>query len=343
MSIALDLGAYQFCSLRRSGGRLVARSNRSLFSVLPNSVAHQQILRQAGLKYSSCEDGLLLLGDAAHNGSRLFNARCHALLPAGRVPGENPLLRQLTGALVESVLPKASHPNEVCCFTVPGGLDLSDQSVGGDIDFLSQIIRLQGYLPQIMPASLAVILSQLVENAFTGIGLVFGSSGSQAILAHRGEPVCRVETCLGGDWVDEQIATRQEQIGYEPETGIHFLDTESVQRRRESVGLPLAFAMSAFEQEAHALLRKVVQELMQSFLAEFARTPRAHSIRGPLPFVCSGGLSKTIGFDSLIREVHRDAAMTLNLLEPQIDSDAERSISRGLLINAELETTSAVA
>ena len=65
MSIAVDLGAYQFSSLRRSGGRLVARSNRSVFSILPNSVAHQQILRQAGLSYSSCEDGLLLLGNAS--------------------------------------------------------------------------------------------------------------------------------------------------------------------------------------------------------------------------------------------------------------------------------------
>jgi len=341
MSIALDLGAYQFCSLRRSGGRLVARSNRSVYSVLPNSVAHQQILQQAGLSYSSCEDGLLLLGDAAHESSRLFNARCHPLLPAGRVPGDHPLKRQLIGALTESVLPKASHPNEVCCFTVPGGGDLSGQSIGDDFDFLSQVIRLQGYLPQLMPASLALILSQLVDNAFTGIGLIFGSSGAQAMLAHRGEPVCHVETRLGGDWVDEQIATRQEQIGYEPETGVHFLNTETVQRRRESVGIPLAVATSAFEQETTALLRKVVRELMQSFLNELARTPRAHSVPRPLPFVCSGGLSKTVGFDSLIREVYDDARLTVDLLEPQIVSDAERSIPRGLLISAELEAAAA--
>jgi len=343
MSIAVDLGAYQFSSLRRSGGRLVARSNRSVFSILPNSVAHQQILRQAGLSYSSCEDGLLLLGNAAHESSRLFNARCRPLLPAGRVPEEHPLKRQLIGALTESVLPKASHQNEICCFSVPGGGDPFGESAGVDFDFLSQIIRLQGYRPQLMPASLALILSQLVDNAFTGIGLIFGSSGSQAMLAHRGKPICHVETRLGGDWVDEQIATRQEQIGYEPETGAHFLNTETVQRRRESVGVPLAFATSAFEQETAALLRKVVEELMQSFQNAVEHTPRARSVPGPLPFVCSGGLSKTVGFDALIRDAHNDMQPTFDLLEPQIVSDSERSIPRGLLISAELEAGTAAA
>ena len=80
---------------------------------------------------------------------------------------------------------------------------------------------------------------------------------------------------------------------------------------------------------------------MQSFLNELARTPRAHSVPRPLPFVCSGGLSKTVGFDSLIREVYDDARLTVDLLEPQIVSDAERSIPRGLLISAELEAAAA--
>jgi hypothetical protein len=343
MSIAFDTGSYRFLSLRRDGGKLVARSNRSVYSVLPDTVAHQQILQQAGLKFSSCEDGLLLLGDAAHDSSDLFKVRCRPLLPAGRVPKEDPLARQLIGSLTESVLPKAKTPGELCCFTVPGGADLSGESTRPDVEFLLRIIRLQGYQPQIVPASLALVLSQLVENAFTGIGMVFGSSGAEALLAHRGEPICHARVDIGGEWVDEQLSARQKEIGYELETGERFLNTDAVQRRRESVGTSLVLANSAFEQELVSLLHKVVSELIESFMSELALTPRAASVPTPLPVVCSGGLARTVGFDTLVAEVLREAEFPLDLRKPQIIEDAERSIPRGLLINAELEATSAAA
>lgn len=340
MSIAFDPGAYRFLSLRRIAGKLLSRSNRCVYSVLPNSVSHQQILKQAGLKFSSCEDGLLLPGDAAHNSSGLFKVRCRPLMPGGRIPREDPLARQLIGALVESVLPKSSQPNEVCCFTVPGGADLSGESNREDVEFLQRVIRLQGYSPQVVPASLALILSQLVENAFTGIGMVFGASGSEALLAHRGEPICHARVEIGGDWIDEQLATRQKQIGFEPETGDRFLNIDAVQRRRESVGTPLILAKSVFDRELVSLLHKVVSQLTHSLMTEFARTPRAAGVPTPLPVVCSGGLARTVGFDTLVSEVLREADFPVALQKPQIVLDAERSIPRGLLISAELEASS---
>jgi hypothetical protein len=343
MVIAFDPGSYRFLSLRRNGGKLVTRSNRSVYSVLPNTVAHRQILQQAGLKFSSCEDGLLLLGDAAHDSSGLFKVRCRPLLPGGRVPTQDPLARQLIGSLAESVLPKAQAPGELCCFTVPGGSDLSGESTRSDVEFLLRIIRLQGYEPQIVQASLALVLSQLVENAFTGIGMVFGSSGAEALLAHRGEPICHARVDLGGEWVDEQLATRQKEIGYELETGERFLNTDAIQRRRESIGTPLVLAKSAFELELVSLLHKVVSELIEAFMTELARSPRAGSVPTPLPIVCSGGLARTVGFDTLVAEVLREANFPLDLRKPKMIEDAERSIPRGQLINAELETTSAAA
>lgn len=343
MSIAFDSGSYRFVSLRRNGGQLVTRSNRCVYSVLPNTVSHRQILKQAGLRFSSCEDGLLLLGDAAYNSAGLFKVRCRPLLPGGRVPKDDPLARQLIGALAESVLPKSSHSNEICCLTVPGGADLTDDSTRDDGDFLLRLIRLQGYRPQIVPASLALVLSQLVENAFTGIGLVFGASGAEALLAHRGDPVCHARIDIGGEWIDEQLATRQEQIGFEPDTGDRFLNTDAVQRRRESIGTPLILAKTAFEQELVSLLHKVVSELTASFLTELGRAPQAAGIPGPLPIVCSGGLARTVGFDTLLSEILREADFPLDLRKPRIVPDPERSIPRGLLIRAELEATSAAA
>ena len=115
---------------------------------------------------------------------------------------------------------------------------------------------------------------------------------------------------------------------------------DGVQRRREAVGTPLILAKSVFEQELVSLLHKVVSELTQSLLTELARTPRAGNMPTPLPVLCSGGLVRTVGFDTLVSEILRDADFPLALQKPQIVTDAERSIPRGLLISAELETSS---
>lgn len=343
MSIAFDLGAYRFLTLRRVGGKLISRANRCVYSVLPNTVSHQQILKQAGLKFSSCEDGLLLLGDAAHDSAGLFKVRCRPLMPGGHIPKEDPLARQLIGSLAESVLPKSATASQVCCFTIPGGSDLSGESRRDDIEFLQRVIRLQGYSPRIVPASLALILSRLVGNAFTGIGMVFGASGAEALLAHRGVPICHARIETAGDWIDEQLASDQEQIGFEPESGNRFLNTDAVQRRRESIGTPLALADSEFERELVSLLHQVAQNLTESLLTEFARTPRAASVPGPLPVVCSGGLARTVGFDALMKEVLGESGFPVPLQDPQIVSDADRHIPRGLLISAELEASDLAA
>ncbi len=95
MTIALDLGASQFRTLRRIEGRLVARTIDALYPVLADTPAHRRLLDHAGIPFSFSEGNIVLLGEAAAETASLFRVPSRRLLPEGRVPICDPLGRQL--------------------------------------------------------------------------------------------------------------------------------------------------------------------------------------------------------------------------------------------------------
>ncbi|NQV28170.1 MAG: hypothetical protein HQ518_27780, partial [Rhodopirellula sp.] len=136
MTAALELGSSSIRSLRREGDVLRSRTSRCVYAVLPDSPAHQRMLEQCGLQFTTCDDGILLLGDGAYDNAGLFKSPCLPLMVGGRIPKGNPLVRQLISSLVEVILPIASSRNEICSLTLPGGMALdSSRDAKADIEF----------------------------------------------------------------------------------------------------------------------------------------------------------------------------------------------------------------
>ncbi len=183
MSIALDFGASTIVSLRRTGERLIARSSRLEYAVLPDSPAHRRLLERRQVSFLTCESDLVLAGDAAHENADLFRTPCRPLLVDGRVPENDPLARQVIAQLAESVLPPAQVRDDICAVTLPGDVTLDGSDTRSDFEFLTRIIRLQGYEPLLVPSGQALVLAELVRSAFTGTGLTFGHAGCEALLA----------------------------------------------------------------------------------------------------------------------------------------------------------------
>lgn len=339
MSVALDTGSSAIRSLRRVDDRLHSRSARCVYAVLPDSPAHRRLLDQAGLSITTCDDGILLLGDAAYESSDLFRTPSRLLLTDGRLPQHDPLRRQLIGTLFEAVLPVALDRGETCCMTLPGGADVDGADSRGDLEFFIRLVRLQGYEPQIIPSSQALILGELVRSSFTGIGIVFGASGCEAMLAHRGVPVCHARSMIGGHWIDRQLL----QNGHLPASGT-FEDKETeraaIEQARENLTEPPLPAVGQFAQAASQFTKQVIERCIVEFASTLNRTPRFNEVPQPIPVICSGGLTAAPGFEVLLNEVLQTTPLPLELQQPQFSKASARAVTRGLLISAELESDS---
>lgn len=350
MSIGLDFGSSTIRSLRRNGERLTARSSRMAYAVLPDSPSHRRLLERAQVSVLQCDSDLVLVGNDATEHAALFRTACRPLLVNGHVPAGDPLARQVIARLTESVLPTAAKRGDICAVSLPGRAALDGSDTRPDFEFLTRVIRLQGYEPLIVPSGQALVLAELVRNSFTGIGLTFGHAGCEALLAHRGAIVCHAGNECGGEWLDRRLLAevRSAQPGatapipvFSSEPGeADQLTREMITARRESLTAPVHLADENRDVQLIAsLLADSLASLLQAFAAELERSPRALEIPQPLPIVCHGGLAGTPGFGTLLVQALKRHTLPVEVTEPRLVTASPATIARGLLIAAELESS----
>lgn len=338
MSIALDIGTRHLRSLRREGGRLVGRKNHAVYLSLPDRPGQRRILEKAAIPFATCDGSLLVIGQSAVETADMLDVPCIPLLMGSRLPEGDPVARQVLTSLVDCLLPIAARSGEVCWMSIPGPVD--DDSV--ERRFFTQLIRLKGYQPQIVQPGLAIVLAELGQQEFTGIGCDFGSGYTRTTLAYHG--IERLSTCLdkGSDWVDSRLAESEGCILFDSE-GNRYLNTTSIARWKQVNLISVHKPITEREQQLSLLCEQLIAETLQAVRRELADGPVLRTIREPLPVVCAGGLTRVPGFLELMRSMIREAHLPITISEVRPCAEADYVVTRGSLILAELTADPAIS
>ena len=159
MTIGLDLGSYQFRSMRVVENRLAARCCPAVFTTVSDTPAHRRLLQQSNTQFATCSDQLLVFGEAAQEWSAMMNLSLSPLLRDGRIPTSDPISRQVLALMVDALLPSPGQPGSICRMTLPGG-GYDDRIKTRDAEFFQQLVALRGYQPQFMTATQALALAE---------------------------------------------------------------------------------------------------------------------------------------------------------------------------------------
>lgn len=326
MSTALDVGVHRMRSLRRRHARVIGRKTRSAFAVLPDTPSRRRVLDRTRIPFAVCEDSLLLMGDHAAEFAPSFQTPLLPLLPGGNVPTSDAPARQVLAALVQALLPEPVEQNEICCVALP---DPDDEA------FPARVLRLNGYEPIVISRGLAVVLSELVDKSFSGIGIDFGSGSTELVLAHRGTEIARHQIAIGGDWIDEQLAHEFREYAWDGR-GHRYLDTDAIgcwKSNRGSILEP--------KDDRDEFLGELYTELISKLLEESAADLEGRSalvgLPVPLTLVCAGGVGSIEGFDELLTGIVERIGFPVEIGSVRLARDSDYTVARGCLINAELE------
>lgn len=343
MSIALDLGAHACRSLRYDSGRLIARRSRSLVALVRDTDLARAWLERLSLPCATCDNFLLVPGDAAEQLGGLFGVSCQDLLADGLIPYDDPVTRQLLGLVVDGLLPLSRDPREICCFAQPGEEQATQATGHSDLDrrrhFVSRLIRLRGYEPRAINPARALVLAEMEPERFTGVGVSLGASGADIVLAHRGNAVATMWAPVGGRWIDEQLA-RETGRSVEDPFGEQILDIETARRFKEQQTL------DGPSDDTQKVLLDAYRRLARELALAIERLVATHALlvqfSRPLTVVCGGGPARMPGFrDLLFREFERrlpsDLVGVVRLERPD-----ETNVARGCLIQAVLEAEAPV-
>src|SRR5205814_6745852 len=116
---------------------------------------------------------------------------------------------------------------------------------------------------------------------------------------------------------------------------------EQAARDRQAVAGSLLTPHTREEQ----LLAELYTQSLTAVLTELSRAlssrPRPLDIPQPLNLVCGGGLSRVAGLCDLVRQQFEAVAVPLELGSVRLAHTSVYTVSRGALINAELEASAA--
>lgn len=331
MNIALDLGTHRLKSLRHEPGRLIARSVRTAACLLDDTETIRRLLKEHQITWSRCQDRLVVLGDPAPRFALITGAPLVPLLPEGHLP-EDPLHRQLLITLTESVLPQAEGPGAICCHTLP---QPEPPLARPEREFLIELIRQRGWEPLPVSPPLAVVHAELAGESFTGIALATGALATDLIVTRQGRVLNSLRLPVGGTWIDRQV------IQFLPDAPAP--ETEQlISRWKETcagnVFKPTEPPLELLSNSYRLFLDEIwhgVRELLNPLQLE-------RDLPVPVPLVMTGGPARIPGFIELCRESLRRRHLDLPVSPSEILvlGGDEQVITRGCLINAELEACS---
>jgi hypothetical protein len=220
---------------------------------------------------------------------------------------------------------------------VPCTLVLPADAGSGDpaYEFFVRVLRLLNYQPLPLPAAQAVVLAELGQDLFTGIGLSLGAGRCSACVVRRGVPLSLVSVPCGGNAIDFRLAETLKLLRWDAE-GHRYLDLVAAARWKCSPDRSLLIV----ESEAEGELREMYLALLTELCGELAQTAARHrlsrQIDEPLPIVCQGGGTQISGFAELLRSCWNDAAIDLPTSEIRRALHGDWSVARGCVIHNEL-------
>lgn len=349
MNVALDVGSREMRALRfRQDGSLSARRSSSQFCVLEDAEPLRSLFDRIETTYARCDGQILIYGADAEPFSALFRTPLLDLFPDGRLPDDDPPVRQLTAMLIESLIGRSSSNDAVCVLTMPGEPTTEESVDRGTAGFLSRLVKLQGYRPLILSAPHAVVLANLAEETFTGIGLSCGAGACQASLVHRGMELACCSVPYAGNWIDGRMARGRKDYVWDA-FGYKHLNTAVIRMRKEAFcnrpdstdGSPASESGAFSEDDRQKLFdlhRGMLEAVFREAASVFAPLVERWNLPRRLSLVVAGGSARIPRFEELVSAVLRTIRMPVTIQRTLIATDSDFTVARGGLIRAELET-----
>lgn len=336
MNAAIDFGSHRIRVLVCEDERLVSRTFRSVFTVLPDSQEQRAVLARLSVPYAVCDSQLAVIGDYSDE------VRCVSNLPAvpifadGQIAADDPPARQILNVLVESMLPE-SRSIESCAIIAPGSFTPGQ----GSTEFLEKLVSLRGYRPVPVSAGLATVLAEGAHDRFSAIGISLGAQCCEIALVARGNQIDREIVPKAGEWMDIELARQNSQFVYDRD-GQCYLDTDSIPGWKHAEFRSLSRRDSLLEHTLCNLYAEMLSEVANGIEA-IVRRNGVQS--GAIPVLCSGGVSRINGFEDALRQAIRSAGMTAEHVGPIRVCPDPMVVARGGLIQVALQdaTQSAAA
>lgn len=319
----VDIGTCFIKCAEKSGDSITFRSQRDAFFEVEHTDFTRSMLDNSRVKYIIKEDKLYVVGDEALEFANIFHKETRRPLQRGIIsPSEKEAL-PMVELLIKSVLGKPRYEGEIAYYSVPGEPIDAEFNVIYHEKILHSFITKLGFTPKVINEGHAIVLSELAEEEFTGIGLSFGGGMVNMCLSYLSVPCLSFSVTKAGDWIDQQVALSMD------ETASRICAT-----KESSLDLSKETGLSRVESALSIYYSHLIEYVIENIKREFEKSKKMPRITKPVSIILSGGTTLPTGFSDRFRTILSQSKFPLEVKSVRMASQPLRSVAKGALVAA---------
>lgn len=319
----VDIGTVFVKCAQKESEEIAFRSQRNAFFEVEYTDFTKKILDNSKVKYIIKEDKLYVVGDEALQFANMFNKETRRPLSKGVISPTEKEALPMVELLIKSVVRKPTYKGEIVYFSVPGEPLDADFNIIYHIKMVEGFLKTLGYTPKPINEGHAIILSELAEEDFTGMGLSFGGGMVNVCLSFMSVPIFKFSVVKAGDWIDQQVAMAVDETA----SRVSAIKESSLDLSKEGNLSKIESALSIYYNH---LIEYVIENIKQ----EFTKARRMPRITKPITIVLSGGTSLPKGFSHRFKQILDQLKLPIPVGQARMATQPLRSVAKGALVAA---------
>jgi hypothetical protein len=325
--IGLDIGTSHIILAQNKRRAIPLTRELNAFFTVPVGKFSRRILDQKDINYYERDDFFYVFGYSAQNFANMFNMNTRRPMNRGVLSSSENEGISVIKAILETLITRPKEPGETLCFGIPGDPIGMPGAVIYHESVLKRVIESLDYTPTSLNEGMAIVLSELSQDDFTGIGISMGGGMCNVCLSYLSFPVITYSIQIAGDYIDAMV---EKAIG-EPATKVKEIKEETLDlsvspKDRVSTAL-------------HIFYDEVIRKLLESLQEVLSSSDKIPKISTPIPIILSGGTTLPKGCRKKFASMLDDVALPVDISEVRLAEDPLATTAKGALIMAMTETT----
>jgi len=320
----LDIGTSRIVSIKRGKdpGSTDSADQLNAFIAVSETKFLRDMLVKNHMAHTRIRDEIAVLGYDAQQFANTFNSEIRRPMEKGLItPNENyaiPVMKEI----INLVLPRPKEVAQSLCFSVPA----PEAGFEADLVFHENILKKYlvglGYKAKSINEGMAVVLSELANDNFTGIGISMGAGMCNVCFSFLSLPVIVFSVGRGGDDIDTSVA----RVMHETVNRVRIIKEESLDFTRTP--------KSNLENALIIYYDDLIMTLLNALSGTLSRAEKLPRLNQPIPIVLAGGTCLPNGFKVKFEQLLKEVKMPIAISSVRLAKDPIRTTAMGALISA---------
>ncbi|MBF0467391.1 MAG: hypothetical protein HQK61_00660 [Desulfamplus sp.] len=323
--VGLDIGTSHVIVAQNERRYIKTTNQLNAFFTIPHSKFAKDILVKNDVFFFEQDGMYYIVGYSAENFANMFDTDTRRSIKQGLLCSDEKEGITVIQAIILSLIQKPKRFGEVLCFGIPGEPLDGIGSVTYHESIIKMFIARMGFSPISINEGMAVVLSELAEHDYTGIGISIGGGMCNVCLSYLSFPVLTYSIQIGGDYIDNSAGAV---------VGIPGTRVKAIKEKELSLVVKPKDRLTT---ALHIFYNELIQKLQKSMERVFSASNQIPMISKPIPIVLSGGSAMPDGFTDIFERSLAKVRLPVEISSVHLAEDPLNTTAKGALIMAMTE------